>query len=684
MSNQGKVHHFWWPLVLCLTAVDYFSTLGYQPSIAYESMGRIAPMGTALIVALTFLGCLTLYWRVAGIALNGEGSIGVINHLHKGGWVAKTFNIVLMGFVMTAFILTITLSSADCAEHIVEFAYWPKATLEASGVDKHVQLQGLTHLMIWLLGAVFFAGFREALGVAVVIVTWYTVNNVIVIGLCLSQVASNPEIISSWWHNVTSGQWGLSPEAMQKMPFPTDGSFKSIILNSLAKFHELALGVSGFETGVVVMTLIAGTITLRKRLALQKEGVPGEAMERVAGTRKLLLTAAVIMSLLLLGGAFSVALLIPPEAFVQVEKANEQSTTDHGSQEERPTAKNRALSYIANGQTPRSVSKLFGKGFGANYDLSTIAILFFAGASAMMGLLTLMPQNLVKSGMAPAWAGATKPLVVLITLVSNFVTWLFDASVTLQGEAYGLGVIAFMCSGACALPIYLYRKTKEKTLWDWLIISWFTCVACVFVYLTIRIAMGKPGEPKLGLMISGGFIIATLFLSVLSRHWRNKELRLHPEKFRFADSESANLWKQLLNTKDEIHLIPHRPGKREGKEKVSEVIERHRLFSMELMVLLEVKVSDASLFEHHPMITIAKAKGSCLVISATECASIPHAIAAIAFELPKVTVHFGFSDRSLIADALDFAVYGGGNVAYATRAIIVKANKEKAPIVMIS
>lgn len=206
-KHKVQAHtHPWWQ-VMCLTGVDYFSTLGYQPGIAFLAAGALSPIATIILVIVTLFGALPIYQKVANESPHGEGSILMLRGL-LSRWRGKTFILFLLGFAATDFIITITLSAADATAHLVENPILAPYLHEAR--------VPITIFLIAVLGAVFLKGFNEAIGVAVVLVISYLILNAIVIGVGLVHVFESPDVLFNWQGSsanslTTRSTWSLQP-----------------------------------------------------------------------------------------------------------------------------------------------------------------------------------------------------------------------------------------------------------------------------------------------------------------------------------------------------------------------------------------------------------------------------------------------------------------------------------------
>jgi hypothetical protein len=633
-------HQSLWLWVMCLTGVDYFSTLGYQPSIAFEALGLLAPIGTLFLVALTLFGALPVYRRVAAESPLGQGSIALTERL-LSGWAAKFAVLVLLGFAATDFIITKTLSAADAAEHLIHNPIW-----SSNAPDVLKDQMAITMTLLVMLGAMFLRGFREVIMVAVVIVGGYLLLNAFIIVSGIVYLAFHSELLTAWFNNVVTGQWYL-----EHAPVAGTGLL-SVFIVCFLFFPKLALGLSGFETGIAVMPLVRGDPT----------DDPQRPQGRIRNTRKLLTTAALIMSTMLIGSSIVTSMLIQPDALLS-----------HGP------AANRAMAFIAHGETQARINPLFSHIFGTVYDISTISILWFAGASAMSGLLNLVPRYLPRYGMAPKWAEAIRALVLVFTGISLFVTWLFDASVEKQAGAYATGVLVLMCNDCFAVTIVEWRRRRgpwyARLSWHYFITS------LIFVYTTIAIIIEKPE----GIKIAGAFIASVVIFSMFSRTRRSTELRF--EKFDFVDEHSRLLWDALRHLEFPV-LVPHRPGHHTIVQKDEQIRRVHRLGPKVPIVFVEATIGDPSEFHHHPMIEVTEEQER-FVLKLTRCASVAHAVATVALELSKTgkppEIHFGWSDESPLVANLSFVLFGEGNVPWLVRELIQRAepDPDKRPRVII-
>ncbi|MBA2596854.1 MAG: amino acid transporter [Chloroflexia bacterium] len=598
--EQHAHKHSWWQ-VMCLTGVDYFSTLGYQPGIAALAAASLAPMATLVLVLVTLFGALPMYRRVAQASPHGDGSISMLERL-LSWWQGKILVLVLISFVLTAFVVTISISASDASAHITENPFGRVLV----GYEVPITLG-----LIFLLGVVFLRGFSEAIGVAVGIVALYLVLNVVVLGRAYLEIAQQPALIGNWRDSLFL-EYG-SPMAM---------AFTAIFL-----FPRLALGLSGFETGVVVMPLVKGC----------PDDDPVRPACRIRYTGRLLTVAAGIMSVLLISSSFIATLLIPHEEF---EVGGEAS--------------GRALAFLAH--------ELMGDIFGTVYDVSTILILWFAGASAMAGLLNIVPRYLPRYGMAPDWARATRPLVIVFTVICFGVTILFRADINAQAGPYATGVLAVIASASVAVFLSEWRKRDRKT------IVWFGAVMLIFIYAFLNTIVENPS----GLKMAAVFFVMIVVISLVSRVMRSTELRATEVEF----DEMAERFLQESAKRGTMRLIANHPDERNTREylvKEREEREASHIPSGDPVLFLEVTVKDASDFAGNVKVRGEEISG--FRVLSVESASIPNGLAATLLAIrdrtgKKPHAYFGWVEGNPLRYLARFVIFGEGDIAPVTREIL--------------
>ncbi len=597
--HSKPIHTATWWRVMCLTGVDYFSTLAYQPSIAFVAAGLLSPLATLVLVLLTLVGALPMYYRVAEASPHGQGSILMLESLFPR-WKGKAVVLILLGFAATSFVITITLSAADATAHLVENPLMPTWMHHPIIV---------TLALLFVLGAVFMRGFSEVIGLAVVIVAIYLTLNAVVIAKGISVIAAHPELLQGW----------------RSALFAQHGSPAMMLAAAMIVFPKLALGLSGFETGVAVMPLV--------------QGDPGETEERPLGrirnTKKLLLVAALIMSVLLMASSVITTVLIPGDVL-------------------KPggPAAGRALAYLAH--------EHLGSIFGTVYDVATVAMLWFAGASALAGLLNLVPRYLPRYGMAPEWARANRPLIVIFTFITFVVTIAFDANVEAQGGAYATGVLVLISSGAVAVAIMKWQQRHQ--------IVRYGVIAAIFLYTTVVNMVERPE----GLKIASIFIATIICTSLVSRVLRSTELRVRGVE---PDAAASNFIDTAARF-GPIRIIANRPDKgnrAEYEHKLSEARDSHHLGINEPVLFLEVRAGDASEFSE--VLHIEGATVEEFRILRCQSPAIPNAIAALLLYLRDTTkiiphAYFGWTEGNPIAYLLKFLVFGEGDTAPVTREVL--------------
>lgn len=659
----------WW-LVLCLVGLDYFSSLAYLPSLLIQAVGPLAPLAAAFVVGVTLLVALPLYGYLVGRAPDGRGATGMIERLVPG-WRGKLIVLLLLSFVATDYIVTQNLSVADAAEHLRANPYFEKHAAPviaqsvvpgqwfanpnwqslAGKIDQQLLVTIVLSLVSFGLWAYWRSGSpRRFLRVAAVLVVGYLAVNAIVIGSGIAWLLGEGRPLwDDWMQRMLAAAQSRSGEP---------ASFVRLASLGVAMFPFAALGLSGFELSMAVAPMIDGG-----------DVSANESAKRIRNMRKLLIVAAVMMSLLLLGGVTVSTVLIPGEKLF-----------GHGP------AVHRALAYLAHGgEVARGAEATalcgwFGPAFGTLYDALSIGMLCMAGACVAIALRDYVPEYLQRFGMELELAHRLGAHMRFFNVIILAVVVLFRADIHRLQWAYVMSVLALL-SGAGLAATLSVRETSRGSRVRWLRLLPPTAAFIFFATMGFLSA----GISVAGLEIAAAFAVGLVASSVLSRWIRSTELRFHG--FDFADENSQRHWKKCCEYDFQI-LVPHRPGLHSRRDKELAIRKRHRLGPEIPIILIEATVADASEFYHRPLLKVSREEGL-EVIVATRCASISHVLAAIALEMSRTgepaELHFGWSNESAIAANMHFLLFGEGNIPWLVRELLERAepNPDRRPTVIL-
>jgi hypothetical protein len=282
----------------------------------------------------------------------------------------------------------------------------------------------------------------------------------------------------------------------------------------------------------------------------------------------------------------------------------------------------------------------------------------------MAGLLNLVPRYLPRYGMAPGWARAVRPLVIVFTLVGFLITWLFGANVDAQGGAYATGVLVLMTSAAIAVTLSARRRKQHRYT------AGFGTISAVFAYTTVANILERPE----GIRIAAVFILGIILISLLSRIRRSFELhatRVH------LDRQALEFISPILD--GPITIIAHEPLRTSAEAYSGKLASAIKVSHLPLdgePLFLEVIIDDSSDFETELQVHGVLRHG--YRILEVHGPAVPNTIASVLLHIRDVTglmphIYFRWTEGNPVNNLLRFLFLGEGEIAPVTREILREA-----------
>ncbi len=422
-SHDHEVFH-WWQLFF-IAAIDWWSTIAFWSSGAYQDMKYLAPFA-ALFLIVNVFAVYHLINRGMKIEPTGRGTVGVI--LKIFGTTSAVGLILRIWFYSATQLdvaLTQSLEVPDAWLHIVEnpiFGFfvkpvtlWLEHTLPGlvgyfgSGETTFIWLGSI--LTFLAIAKLFWNRSGEAAILCMVIIcVMVTIFSAAMVAAVID-MTRHPEQLQVYYYNLQS-----------QCPSPWQ-----CVIYVLRESPGQALGLSGVEAMPFLIPLILIPVVVQSE--------EQKIFARVAGVNKILKVAAIGMCFLMFS-SISVAVVVIPHAMVMAGG----------------NAKDRATSWV--------IHHYLGEWWGSIGDIAFILALAIACSSVMPVLINAMPRILGPLGVHPRWL-QRKVAVSVQTLLSCVIATYYKVDVKAMTGSYAVGVMQLLTGLAIADLIDVFRDPNS-------------------------------------------------------------------------------------------------------------------------------------------------------------------------------------------------------------------------------